>query len=151
MVRDSIGDDRVHFKALKYRLVNERHLYFQFNLKLTNLNSSALKRLKTPTNQRLALLFNNAIGPEREPMGARLTLLEFELIMIRRSPAVAGDRPSYPCRGKTLHCNGLAIIQIAVKKIAFFPSSKENGSFSSLEGKKAIFFTGIWIITNELQ
>ena len=39
---------------------------------LTNLDSSALKRLRTPTNQLLALLFNNAIGPEQEPMRAHL-------------------------------------------------------------------------------
>ena len=48
-------------------------------------DARALKRLRMPTNQRLALLFNNAIGPEREPMGAQLTLLEFELYMIRRA------------------------------------------------------------------
>ena len=61
---------------------------------LTNLDSSALKRLRTPTNQRLALLFNNAIGPEQEPMRAQPTLLEFELNVIRRSPATAGATPS---------------------------------------------------------
>ena len=48
-----------------------------------------------PTNQRLALLFNKAIGPEQEPMRAPPTLLQFELNMIRRSPAVAGDGPSF--------------------------------------------------------
>ena len=46
------------------------------------------------TNQRLALLFDNAIGPEQEPMRAQPTLLKSELNMIRRSPATAGATPS---------------------------------------------------------
>ena len=59
------------------------------------------------TNQRLALLFNNAIGPEQEPMRARPTLLEFELKVIRRSPAVAGDGPSL---GSLFHYLGICCL-----------------------------------------
>ena len=83
-----------------------------------------MKRLRTLTNQRLALLFNNAIGPEQEPMRARLTLLEFELNMIRRSPAVAGDGPSFRlmfAEGILLSLQLISNNSIAVKKIAFFP------------------------------
>ena len=81
-----------------------------YTCSLTNLKSSALKRLRTPTNQRLALLFNNAIGPEQEPMRARLSLLEFELYMVRRSPAIAGATPSFAERPS--HSNWLVITQL---------------------------------------
>ena len=58
-----------------------------------------------PTNQRLALLFNNAIGPEQEPMRAQPTLLKSELNLIRRSPATAGATPSLQLG--IAHCNSL--------------------------------------------
>ena len=87
------------------------------------------QRLRMPTNQRLALLFNNAIGPEQEPMRARLTLLELELNVIRRSPAIAGDGPSFARSRILLHCSSLVIIQCC----------KENSPFSLLVKKAARF------------
>ena len=38
-----------------------------------------------------------------------------------------------------------------MKKMAIFPFSEENGSFSLLEGKNGYFLHGNLIITNQLQ
>ena len=65
-------------------------------------------------------------------MRARLSLLKFELKMIRRSPAVAGDGPSIRlgfAEGILLSLQFISNNLIAVKKIGFSPSSKENDSF----------------------
>ena len=56
-------------------------------------------------------------------MRAKPDLLESELNMIRRSPAVAGDGPSFRlgfAEGKLL-LQWISNNPIAVKKIAFFP------------------------------
>ena len=42
-------------------------------------------------------------------------------------------------RSSFFHCNGLVIIQIAVKKIAFFSFREENGSIFFPKGENGYF------------
>ena len=68
-------------------------------------DARALKRLRMPTNQRLALLFNNAIGPERRsrsfqgakvPVGQYQTYLLAELTNLNPSALVTINRLARP-------------------------------------------------------